>query len=275
MKETNIEKEKNIRVRLTETDCERLSLLCGKISLTVGELIEAFIGDLTGGKYTNGSDERMLADEWLQRCGFSMFAKETLLKYFIDNYYDTDDFLYLMDEIKGIEEELKEYEINPEKTNKEEAENANADLAALRECYDEKYKEIIEEYEKEHPDADIEEEIQAMMGWQKERMDLKREDAGEKRANEEKMTAKRISVFKIDKKSRDFIGDFYDEKLLEDFLKYQEDKGAVLIKEGHDIFIKEKNTEKSLSDITKKTEINGNEEIPDVDYPVITGRKGR
>ena len=35
---------------------------CGEHGLTIGELIENFVGDLVGGTYSNGSDERDYAD---------------------------------------------------------------------------------------------------------------------------------------------------------------------------------------------------------------------
>ena len=37
---------------------------------TIGELIENFAGDLVGGTYSNGSDERDYADQWFERCWF-------------------------------------------------------------------------------------------------------------------------------------------------------------------------------------------------------------
>ena len=33
---------------------------------TIGELIENFAGDLVGGTYSNGSDERDYADQWFE-----------------------------------------------------------------------------------------------------------------------------------------------------------------------------------------------------------------
>ena len=187
MKETDTVKEKNISVRLSETYCGRLSSLCGENGLTVGKLIEAFIGDLIDGTYSNGSDECILAQQWFDRCGFSILAEDTLLKYFLRNYYDVDAFLDVMDEIKSIKADLKEYETNPEKFDKEEIEYAKNDLEAYREEYNRRYKKIIENFKKENPDADIEKEIQAMMRWQEESLDFRDEDAKKERDKKEEM----------------------------------------------------------------------------------------
>lgn len=56
-KEIETIKERQIFIKLSDADCERISKLCGAHNLTVGELLENFIGDLVCGTYTNGSDE--------------------------------------------------------------------------------------------------------------------------------------------------------------------------------------------------------------------------
>ena len=45
-------------MKLSDADCDRLARKCGEHGLTIGELIENFVGDLVGGTYSNGSDER-------------------------------------------------------------------------------------------------------------------------------------------------------------------------------------------------------------------------
>lgn len=37
-----------------------------------------------GGTYSNGSDERMYAEQWFERCWFGMFPDFTFLKYLIE-----------------------------------------------------------------------------------------------------------------------------------------------------------------------------------------------
>lgn len=44
--------ERKITVKLSDADCDRLARKCGKYGLTIGELIENFVGDLVGGTYS-------------------------------------------------------------------------------------------------------------------------------------------------------------------------------------------------------------------------------
>ena len=60
-KEIETIRERKITVKLSDADCDRLARKCGEHGLTIGELIENFVGDLVGGTYSNGSDERA---EW-------------------------------------------------------------------------------------------------------------------------------------------------------------------------------------------------------------------
>lgn len=41
-------RERKITVKLSDEDCDRLARKCGEHGLTIGELIENFIGDLCG-----------------------------------------------------------------------------------------------------------------------------------------------------------------------------------------------------------------------------------
>lgn len=74
-KEIETIRERKITVKLSDADCDRLARKCGEHGLTIGELIENFVGDLVGGTYSNGSDERDYADQWFERCWFGMFPE--------------------------------------------------------------------------------------------------------------------------------------------------------------------------------------------------------
>ena len=80
-KEIETIRERKITVKLSDADCDRLARKCGEHGLTIGELIENFVGDLVGGTYSNGSDERDYADRWFERCWFlayqSSFTADT------------------------------------------------------------------------------------------------------------------------------------------------------------------------------------------------------
>ena len=46
--------------------------------MSISELLENFVNDLIHGEQTNGSDERMYARAWYDRCGFTYFEKSFL-----------------------------------------------------------------------------------------------------------------------------------------------------------------------------------------------------
>lgn len=50
-------RSRTIEVKLSDADVKRISEKAAAHGLTVGELIENFIGDLVCGTYSNGSDE--------------------------------------------------------------------------------------------------------------------------------------------------------------------------------------------------------------------------
>ena len=55
-------------MNLSDADVRRLAEKSGEGGLAISELLENFIGDLVDGTYSNGSDERMYAEQWYQRC---------------------------------------------------------------------------------------------------------------------------------------------------------------------------------------------------------------
>ena len=82
-KEIKTIKERSITLKLSDADCERIAVKAGKHGLTVGVLLQNFIGDLVDGTYSNGSDERAMAERWLERCWFGMFPEETPVASFV------------------------------------------------------------------------------------------------------------------------------------------------------------------------------------------------
>lgn len=143
-KEIETIRERNIGVRLSDADCRRIAEKAARVGMTVEELIASFIGDLVDGTYTNGSDERMYAQRWFDRCGFQMMAEETLLSWlvstggvdwFMRNYHskisfekewlqteDPDEKEYLTEEIADCEDTMRrEYDESGSKEGFEEA----------------------------------------------------------------------------------------------------------------------------------------------------------
>lgn len=113
-KEIETIRERKITVKLSDADCERLARRCGEHNLTIGELIENFIGDLVDGTYSNGSDERDYAEKWFKRCWFGMFSEPTLLSHLIYWGYDPEDYLLAMRNIETDKEEKKNLEEHSE-----------------------------------------------------------------------------------------------------------------------------------------------------------------
>lgn len=149
-------KERNIVLKLSDADCERISKKAGKCGLTVGRLLESFVGDLVNGTYSNGSDERMYAEQWFERCGFGMFPEETLLKYLLEYGHNIGNFIDAYDE-------LKDYEANPEKY-ADEVEEAK-ELGEEMLSFEEEYHDYIDEFLDNHKDVDMEKEIKLCRDW--------------------------------------------------------------------------------------------------------------
>ena len=94
-KEIKTIRERNITVKLSNADCEKLIKKCGKFGLTPGELIENFISDLIDGTYSNGSDERYLINQKEYLKDHPEEADEESI--FID-----EDIAYFEDELKNM-----------------------------------------------------------------------------------------------------------------------------------------------------------------------------
>lgn len=155
-------KERTITLKLSDADCFRIAKKAGCVGLSVGELMENFIGDLIAGTYSNGSDERMYAEQWFDRCGFSWMNDKTLLKYLLDWDHDVEDFLTLYDEIQYYKEHPEEYA--------EELEIAKAEGDELIWCETE-FNEIVESYKRDlkddadSDDLDLQKEISICQKW--------------------------------------------------------------------------------------------------------------
>jgi hypothetical protein len=111
-------KPRTFEIRLSDADYQRIAEKAAIAEMSVEELLESFIGDLVNGTYTNGSDERMHANDWYERCGYGCFEKSTFLHYLI-NEYSVNEFVDAWDSA----EDYKEDADNTEK----EIENPMAD----------------------------------------------------------------------------------------------------------------------------------------------------
>lgn len=102
-------RSRTIEVKLSDADVKRISEKAAAHGLTVGELIENFIGDLVCGAYSNGSDERMYAEQWFERCWFGMFPDYTFLKYLIEQW-GLDEVIEAWEDIENSQETIADTE---------------------------------------------------------------------------------------------------------------------------------------------------------------------
>ncbi|XCP83597.1 hypothetical protein ABXS75_10930 [Roseburia hominis] len=103
------EKERTLKIHLSDKDADDIIRLTGAHDITVEYLVESIIADLIHGAHTNGSDERMYAEQWFNRCWFGMFPEETFLKHLIEWDY-IDEFGKIWKEIKESEASIKRQE---------------------------------------------------------------------------------------------------------------------------------------------------------------------
>lgn len=156
-------KPRTITVNLSDADVKRLAEKSGESGLTISELLENFIGDLVDGTYSNGSDERMYAEQWYQRCWFAMFSDDTFLKFLL-LWGDLDDFIDLMNKIESRKKEIAEMKANAENYSAEEWDE-------LQECINDLQKEIdyywdsFLEQKSQKESFVFEKEIENIMAW--------------------------------------------------------------------------------------------------------------
>lgn len=74
------EPDQSLMLKLTAHEIDMLVWLGQRAGLnSPAELVEGFIADFTGSWRTNGSDERRMAFDWFNRCGYvgeHIFAAE-------------------------------------------------------------------------------------------------------------------------------------------------------------------------------------------------------
>lgn len=152
-----------IILKLKDVDMEELCKKAGGVGLLVSELLENFIGDLIDGTRTNGSDERMYANQWFSRCWFGMGFNESFLSYLL-TWDDIDRAVDIWEEIKNYEskEDLDEYD--------------EEELHYLREEFDD----MFQAYQRDNKySGTIDEEMLKVLKWKEEKdrlMNGKREE---------------------------------------------------------------------------------------------------
>lgn len=113
--------DKGVKVEMTDKELSSMTMLALKVGLkNVGQLLEMFVGDLTG-CHTNGSDESDLADQWFDRAVGIWEETHSYFRYYLYNYnIDIDYSAEDEDYFDEVYEEYLEDEPNKEHDNKEE-----------------------------------------------------------------------------------------------------------------------------------------------------------
>ncbi len=164
---------RTITLQLSDADCERIAKKAGAAGITVSELLQNFIGDLVCGTYSNGSDERDLALQWYERCGFGMFPDSTLIRYLIDEWQE-DSFIEDLEEIQSMKDDISYYEAmeNPDSDDLTDLECAKEVLAETESRIDETYSNYVKWCREEKPQSK-EEAIAGVIAWRDELAKLK------------------------------------------------------------------------------------------------------
>lgn len=165
-KEIETIKERSVILRLSEADCKRIAEKAGRAGLSVGELLEGFIGDLVDGTYSHGSDERMYAEQWYDRCGFSYVQEIEGVSFlqFLMDFDQLDDVLELWSDIKCAKEEIAHAEAHPDEWEPEELAEVRDDLAEWQQELNDIWNEYVKGKNNGHREFD--EEMQKVLAWQ-------------------------------------------------------------------------------------------------------------
>lgn len=153
-------KPRTFTIELSDADVKRLYEKAYSDGITPGELLAGFIGDLVSGTYTHGSDERMLADNYYERCCYDIGLERNFLQWALHEYR-LDDILTALDDMETAENDLAYYEDYPE-----EAAESPDDLQAVKDAKadaESELREIYQEYTRdtEKPQA-LEDGLQAI-----------------------------------------------------------------------------------------------------------------
>lgn len=135
---------RTIKINLSDEDVKRLYEKAAGASITPEELIENFIADLVCGTHTNGSDERQRAEEWFERCWFSLDYYGSFLAYLVKNC----EYIYFTEQQKIISEckdELSELDVSEFDTEEEYNEEKEYITRRLEQA-NEEIKEMFDEY---------------------------------------------------------------------------------------------------------------------------------
>ena len=113
----------NVPIELYQEDWGKIILMLAKDSINLQTLLTGFIADLVSStKSSNGSDERILADEYYERCWYGLNGEGTFLRYLVEKSelfsfleWLKDVEIYQDEEAKGVLNDYYEEYIEEEK----------------------------------------------------------------------------------------------------------------------------------------------------------------
>ena len=137
-------------LELTDKETAAFIEKCYRDGTTPAEVLEGFINDLIAGSRTRGSDERMYAGQYYERCGYGFFFPDeyrTFTQWLLYEYgdYSLKEIIDSLDDVKTFEEEIAYLKEHPEECEEGELENLEADLTARMEDIEEAYREYTKD----------------------------------------------------------------------------------------------------------------------------------
>lgn len=132
-KEIKTIRKRTFHLELSDADIERLAIKAAQAGLTIEDLLQSFIGDLVCGTYSNGSDERMYAQDWYDRCWFGSYAPATSLLQHLARNDAVNEALDLREQLRSLLGELVDEDLTPEERSEveEDIKRLRKELAEL------------------------------------------------------------------------------------------------------------------------------------------------
>lgn len=132
-KEIQTIRERTFSLKLSDSDIERLAAKAARGGLTMEQLLENFIGDLVCGTYYNGSDERMYAQEWFDRCWFGSYGPMSGLLQHLARMDSIEYAFDLQEKLRYSLEDAQDEELTPEERAgiQEDVREVQAEIAEL------------------------------------------------------------------------------------------------------------------------------------------------
>ena len=113
--------------------------------------------------FNHGSDERMYAEQWYQRCWFAMFSDDTFLKFLL-LWGDLDAYIDLMDELESNKKEMAEMTADAEEYSSEERDELQEYINDLQKEKDYYWNKFLER-KRQKESYVFEKEIENIMAW--------------------------------------------------------------------------------------------------------------